>query len=283
MFGFFGGAVARCAHLAEPLGSRLADGRAQVPIAIICVLMCSMFGQLLGGLGRRASAQPVSWQVAAHAFDAGRRRRAGRRLGAARGVDGRRAAGVLAVPVAGCGGQPLVDRARGQRRHAGQGAHPLQQPAVLPEPERVPPGVRRPAEHAHLRRRRARSASACRRRGTSREGAPLDREGLRRGRPVRARDRGIGLRLRAALRVDQRPRRRRHEPGQHRGRRRPVGGDGRPVRPRARHRRTARPQPPRSGAGVRRQRRQATATLLWCWATPRTARSPSAPPASAPS
>jgi S1-C subfamily serine protease len=47
MIGFFGGAVIG-AQVAEPLGSRLADGRAQIPIAIICVLFVAMLGQLLG-------------------------------------------------------------------------------------------------------------------------------------------------------------------------------------------------------------------------------------------
>jgi S1-C subfamily serine protease len=47
MVGFFGGAIIG-AQLAEPLGSRLADGRAQIPIAIICVLFLAMIGQLLG-------------------------------------------------------------------------------------------------------------------------------------------------------------------------------------------------------------------------------------------
>jgi S1-C subfamily serine protease len=47
MVGFFGGAIIG-AQLAEPLGSRLADGRAQIPVAIICVLFVAMIGQLLG-------------------------------------------------------------------------------------------------------------------------------------------------------------------------------------------------------------------------------------------
>jgi len=47
MVGFFGGAIAG-AQLAGPLGSRLADGRAQIPIAIVCVLFVAMIGQLLG-------------------------------------------------------------------------------------------------------------------------------------------------------------------------------------------------------------------------------------------
>lgn len=47
MIGFFGGAVLG-AQLAEPLGSRVADGRAQIPVAIVCVLFAAMIGQLLG-------------------------------------------------------------------------------------------------------------------------------------------------------------------------------------------------------------------------------------------
>src|SRR5690348_8320434 len=45
--GFFGGAVLG-AQLAEPIGSSLADGRAQIPIAIVCVLLLAMIGQLAG-------------------------------------------------------------------------------------------------------------------------------------------------------------------------------------------------------------------------------------------
>lgn len=47
MTGFFGGAIIG-AQLAGPLGSNLVDGTARVPVAIVCVLMFSMFGQLLG-------------------------------------------------------------------------------------------------------------------------------------------------------------------------------------------------------------------------------------------
>lgn len=47
LVGFFGGA-AFGAQIARPLGSKLADGRAQIPIAIICVLFLAMLGQLLG-------------------------------------------------------------------------------------------------------------------------------------------------------------------------------------------------------------------------------------------
>jgi S1-C subfamily serine protease len=47
LVGFFGGA-ALGAQVARPLGSRIADGRAQVPVAIFCVLVVAMLGQLLG-------------------------------------------------------------------------------------------------------------------------------------------------------------------------------------------------------------------------------------------
>jgi S1-C subfamily serine protease len=47
LLGFFIGAVLG-AQLASPLGSWLADGHAQVPIAIVCVLMLAMLGQLAG-------------------------------------------------------------------------------------------------------------------------------------------------------------------------------------------------------------------------------------------
>ena len=46
LIGFFGGAAIG-AQLAEPLGSRVADGRAQVPVAIICVLVFATVGQIL--------------------------------------------------------------------------------------------------------------------------------------------------------------------------------------------------------------------------------------------
>jgi S1-C subfamily serine protease len=47
LVGFFGGA-ALGAQLAQPLGSRIVDGRAQVPVAIFCVLVLATMGQLLG-------------------------------------------------------------------------------------------------------------------------------------------------------------------------------------------------------------------------------------------
>jgi S1-C subfamily serine protease len=47
LIGFFGGA-ALGAQLAKPLGSRISDGRAQIPVAIICVLVLATLGQLLG-------------------------------------------------------------------------------------------------------------------------------------------------------------------------------------------------------------------------------------------
>jgi S1-C subfamily serine protease len=46
MVGFFGGAVIG-AQLAGPIGSRVARGEARVPVAIVCVLVVSLLGQLL--------------------------------------------------------------------------------------------------------------------------------------------------------------------------------------------------------------------------------------------
>jgi S1-C subfamily serine protease len=47
LLGFFAGAIIGV-QVAVPLGSRLANGRAQVPIAIVCVLVLAMVGQLVG-------------------------------------------------------------------------------------------------------------------------------------------------------------------------------------------------------------------------------------------
>ena len=67
--GFFGGAVLG-AQLARPLGEHLAGGRSQVPIAIVCVLMIALLGQLLAvwiaGLVRGR----LHWKVA-QALDSG--------------------------------------------------------------------------------------------------------------------------------------------------------------------------------------------------------------------
>jgi S1-C subfamily serine protease len=47
LIGFFGGAVVG-AQLAKPIGSHVASGRAQIPVAIVCVLVLATLGQLLG-------------------------------------------------------------------------------------------------------------------------------------------------------------------------------------------------------------------------------------------
>lgn len=47
LFGFFTGAVVG-AQVAKPIGSHVANGRAQIPVAIMCVLFVAMVGQLLG-------------------------------------------------------------------------------------------------------------------------------------------------------------------------------------------------------------------------------------------
>lgn len=61
--GFFGGAAAG-AQLARPLGRQLADGTAQVPVAIVCVLFFALAGQLIavwlaGRLRSRLTWHPI--------------------------------------------------------------------------------------------------------------------------------------------------------------------------------------------------------------------------------
>jgi len=61
--GFFGGAAIG-AQLAKPLGRRLADGEAQVPVAIVCVLFFAFVGQLLAiWLAGRLRAR-ITWHPA---------------------------------------------------------------------------------------------------------------------------------------------------------------------------------------------------------------------------
>jgi S1-C subfamily serine protease len=76
LVGFFGGAVLG-AQFARPLGSRLAQGQAQVPIAIVCVLMCALIGQLIGVWVAGRLRQAIRWRPA-QAVDSG--------IGAALGV-----------------------------------------------------------------------------------------------------------------------------------------------------------------------------------------------------
>lgn len=61
--GFFGGA-ALGAQLARPIGSRIAGGETQIPVAIVCVLVVAMLGQLLGvWIGGRLRAR-ITWRHA---------------------------------------------------------------------------------------------------------------------------------------------------------------------------------------------------------------------------
>ena len=69
LVGFFGGAVLG-AQLARPLGSRLAGGQAQVPIAIVCVLMISLLCQLLAVRVAGHVRKRITWQ-SARALDSG--------------------------------------------------------------------------------------------------------------------------------------------------------------------------------------------------------------------
>ncbi len=61
--GFFGGA-ALGAQLARPLGRQLADGAAQVPVAIVCVLFFAMLGQLVAIWAGGRLRSKVTWSPA---------------------------------------------------------------------------------------------------------------------------------------------------------------------------------------------------------------------------
>jgi S1-C subfamily serine protease len=67
--GFFGGAILG-AQLARPLGEHLAGGRAQVPVAIVCVLVIALLGQLLAVYLAGFVRNRLHWRVA-RAFDSG--------------------------------------------------------------------------------------------------------------------------------------------------------------------------------------------------------------------
>lgn len=61
--GFFGGAAIG-AQLAKPLGKTLANGSAQVPVAIVCVLFFAMMGQLLAVWIAGRIRSKVTWRPA---------------------------------------------------------------------------------------------------------------------------------------------------------------------------------------------------------------------------
>ncbi len=61
--GFFGGAAAG-AQLAKPLGRALANGAAQVPVAIVCVLFFALLGQLLAVWVAGRLRSKVTWHPA---------------------------------------------------------------------------------------------------------------------------------------------------------------------------------------------------------------------------
>lgn len=76
--GFILGAVAG-SQIARPLGRSLAHGNAQVPIAIVCLLFCALFGQFLGVWVATLLRRRMTWHPARN-IDAG--------LGAVLGVLG---------------------------------------------------------------------------------------------------------------------------------------------------------------------------------------------------
>ncbi|MDQ2838371.1 MAG: MarP family serine protease [Actinomycetota bacterium] len=61
--GFFGGAAAG-AQLARPIGRQLANGAAQVPVAIVCVLFFALLGQLVAVWVAGRLRSRVTWQPA---------------------------------------------------------------------------------------------------------------------------------------------------------------------------------------------------------------------------
>ncbi len=69
LVGFFGGA-ALGAQLARPLGSRVSGGSAQVPVAIVCVLLLALLGQLLAVWVGGRLRQYIRWETA-RAVDSG--------------------------------------------------------------------------------------------------------------------------------------------------------------------------------------------------------------------
>ncbi len=67
--GFIGGALLG-AQLATPLGTRLAHGQAQVPVAVVCVLVIALAGQLLGVWIAGRLRSKITWHPA-RALDSG--------------------------------------------------------------------------------------------------------------------------------------------------------------------------------------------------------------------
>ncbi len=211
LIGFLGGAVIG-AQLARPLGSHFADGRAQVPVAVVCVLVCAMAGQLaavfLAGLIRNR-------------LLAGRARPLDAGIGAVLGVlSVLLVSWMIAVPLASSPFPKLAAEASQSRivravndavpdelRHVYSSLRTfLDQsgfPPVLgdlPSTSLVPvdpPSDLSPVGHQ--------------------DGQPSARiggEDLRTGPVLRPADRGLRLRVRAAPGAHQRPRRRGHRPGE---------------------------------------------------------------------
>ncbi len=160
LVGFFGGAVHR-RPAGQPLGSRISDGRAQVPVAIVCVLVLATLGQLLAVyVGGRVKEKVRPRR--GPAVGPRHRRGARRAVGAAGVVDDRGAAGVLAVP-ASSRPRPASRRscAASTTRCPTASATCTRLVAQLLRPERLPAGVRRPAVDLH-RGRAGPAGATCR-------------------------------------------------------------------------------------------------------------------------
>ena len=150
LVGFFGGALIG-AQVARPVSSHLTNGRAQVGVAVACVLVCAILLQVaLGRLGWWLRSR-ITWQP--DEIDRRRDRRPARRaVRPAGGVDGGCAARVLALSEPGPRGRPVDDRARDRRRDAELSAECLLVAPGIRRPQRLPARARRPALDAHRRR-----------------------------------------------------------------------------------------------------------------------------------
>ncbi len=240
-----------------------------------------MLGQLLGvyvagHVKRDASCASGAGRGRRH------RRRARRAVGAAGGLDGRGAAGVLALPER-WPPRPATRRiVRGvndvDARQACAGCTPR---CAASSTERLPAGVRRPA--LDLDRRRAAAAGGPVAGRAGRRCVDAQRSIVQDLRPGAA-SAAAASRARASSTRRHRILTNAHVvAGTRRSQSRSAARTRLPrtvvlLRPRPRRRRARRARPRRAGPARSRRRRRERATRPWCSATPRTGRSPSARP-----
>ena len=157
--GFFGGAAAG-AQLAKPLGRMLANGAAQVPVAIVCVLFFAMLGQLVAVWVAGRLRSRVTWHPA---------RRLDQVVGSVFSVLAvLLVAWMVALPLAFAPFPTLSAQVRRLGDHPGGGRHaarqhpqPLQLAAPVRRPQRLSPGLRRAATDPDRRRPAGRPGAAA--------------------------------------------------------------------------------------------------------------------------